>query len=94
MEGRKSLPSPGSWVRHRRSRAFAGFALTGLALFAPFALTDSVYAPGIKAPAALPEERCVLAQPGWAGETAGLFEQPSFHLTLEGVGKGPQFEIL
>ncbi len=55
--------------------SLSGFALTDLALFAPFALTYSVYAPGAKAPAVLPEEKCVLAHMGWAGETAGLFEQ-------------------
>ena len=34
--------------------SLSGFALTDLALFAPFAtLTYSVYAPGAKAPAAL-----------------------------------------
>jgi len=55
----------------------SGFALTGLALFAPFALTYSNYAPGVKAPAALPEEKHVLACTGWAGETEGLFEQAS-----------------
>ncbi len=33
--------------------SLSGFALTDLALFAPFALTYSGYAPGAKAPAAL-----------------------------------------
>ena len=60
-----------------RSWSFVGFALTGLALFAPFALTYSNYAPGAKAPAALSEERHVLGCTGWAGETEGLFEQAS-----------------
>ena len=27
--------------------------------------------------AALPEERCVSARQGWAGEKSGLFEQPA-----------------
>ncbi|MEE9232418.1 MAG: hypothetical protein V3U07_03080 [Nitrospirales bacterium] len=54
-----------------------GFALTGLALFAPFALTYFPYALGAKAPAALSEERHVLGCTGWAGETEGLFEQAS-----------------
>ena len=43
-------------VRQRRARPLVGFTFTGLALFTPFALTYSVYAPGAKAPAALPVE--------------------------------------
>ena len=46
-------------------------------------LTLHVYAPLAKSPLALPEERCVLAGPGWAGETAGLFEHSlRFHSVL------------
>jgi len=56
-----------------RSWSFVGFAL-----FAPFALTYSVYVPGAKAPTALPEERHVLACTGWAGETAAFLNIPSW----------------
>ncbi|MEE8124230.1 MAG: hypothetical protein V3U07_03270 [Nitrospirales bacterium] len=74
-------------VRQRRARPLVGFTFTGLALFTPFALTYSVYAPGAKAPAALPVEWHVLACTGWAGEKVGLFEQPLFLLTLERIGQ-------
>ena len=66
-----------AFAKAQAGRPFVGFALTSLVLFAPFALTYSVYALGAKAPAALPVERHVLACTGWAGETAGLFEQAS-----------------
>ncbi len=48
--------------------SLSGFALTGLALFAPFALTYSVYAPGAKAPAAFPS---IDSGQDWTG----LFDQ-------------------
>ena len=69
------MPSRRRWVRQRCSRAFVGFAFTGLALFAPFALTYSVYAPGAKAPAVLTEERHVLACKGWSGETGAFLNR-------------------
>ncbi len=50
----------------------SGFAQAGRACVV---LTYSVYAPGVKVHAVLPEERCVLAQTDWADETAGLLEQ-------------------
>ncbi len=52
-------------VRQRRLGPMSSFARTDLALFVPFALTYSVvYAPGAKAPAALPVEKGVLAPLG------------------------------
>jgi hypothetical protein len=35
------------------------------------------YACGVFLPAALPEERCVSARQGWAGENKGHFEHPA-----------------
>ncbi|MEE9232643.1 MAG: hypothetical protein V3U07_04245 [Nitrospirales bacterium] len=49
----------------------SGFAQAGRPLVV---LTYSVYAPLAKSPLAWPEERCVLANPGWAGETTARFE--------------------
>ncbi len=51
-------------VRQRRSRPLV-------------VLTYSVYVPRAKGPAALPEERHVLACTGWAGETAAFLNIPS-----------------
>ncbi len=61
-------------VRQRRSRPLV-------------VLTYSVYVPRTNGPAALPEEKHVLACTGWAGETGGHFEQPLFLLTRERFGQ-------
>jgi hypothetical protein len=56
----------------KATKAGSGFAQAGRPLAV---LTYSVYVPGTKFPAALPEKKHVLACTGWAGETVGLFEQ-------------------
>jgi len=44
-----------------------------------------LYAPRAKSPAALPEERHVLACTGWAGEIAGLFEHSLLLEIIDGI---------
>ncbi len=68
----RSLPSP------ERLRVYALKRFTAQACRQVGLLSCSrfpMYAPRTKAAAVLPKERCVLAHAGWAGETAGLFEQ-------------------
>ncbi|MEE9232802.1 MAG: hypothetical protein V3U07_05060, partial [Nitrospirales bacterium] len=43
-----------------------------------------LYAPRAQSPAALPEERHVLARTGWASETARLFEHSLLLLIIYG----------
>ncbi len=60
----KACPESGRRVCQRRSRRFV-------------VLTYYEYALRANPPAALPVEGRVLARLGWAGQTTGLFEQPS-----------------
>ncbi len=48
-----------------------------------------LYAPRAKSPAALPEERHVLACTGRAGETGGLFEHSLLLVVIHGIGQSP-----
>ncbi|MEE9231942.1 MAG: hypothetical protein V3U07_00660 [Nitrospirales bacterium] len=49
-----------------------------------------LYAPRAKSPAALPEEKHVLADLGWAGDTVGLFEHSLVLLVIQGIWHNQQ----